>query len=117
MLGFADQLLRIDVDAGVLEIVRVKFGRQTEVAARMCEHGGFDPGIVGFELLLQRIERGFGAIDFVLCIQFAHAVDIARRVGKMLLDFGLVRPEQFAVLGLGFELGFGEFGDRRTASA
>ncbi len=83
-----------DVDADLLQLEGVLFGRKTEIGARFGEHFLGYEIVVGGQLFLQLGIGRLIALHMVLLKELANAVDIGAAGGEILLDFALVRADK-----------------------
>ena len=117
-LGLLHEFLGRDIEADVLQVVGIDFGRHAVVGAGLSEDHGADPLRVILELRVEGIERGGRAVEFVdaeFAIELANAGGVARNRGEVFLHFALVRRHQAGGGGLGEVAVLGQRGDRRRA--
>ncbi len=89
-----DELRRGDVDAHLLQPVRVDFLGQPEVLAAARQHLGLQEVVVRRHLSLEPCVRLLPAGDLELLEQLRDAVDVEGAVADVLLDGGLHRALQ-----------------------
>ncbi len=85
-LRAVDQLMRVHLDAEILEIVGVDFRRQAVGLARARQHRGADPVGVFVNLAREGFEIAFPALEAALFKELANAVEKTIGILEVLLD-------------------------------